>query len=392
MIHPLQEDLTLFAAGALGGDDLLRVSAHVEGCAECRAQASRTAVANDCAIPLREIKEVVAGVEAGALEPADALRRLDDAAPALRAAVAAVESVPLKLLYGRVLRAQGWIHLNGGRLKKGRDLNLLAREVFASIGDEIEVARTLAAEANSYGSSGPTPRAYEALREARAIYTRYGDHRRLAWSRGIEAHLLYAAGQFREAATMWQGLLDECAADDPWRSHWLHNVALCHAKLGVTDGAEQLEIEALSDPIYAASSDGIKARWTLVLADANRGNFEDAIARMARLTDEAAARGQQFDAMAMTCSIADMLSLLGRHEEAAAVLQSVLQYLATEDLPVWVKTALALLRDAVTHQSPNMIEELDKFRNEFPHLLAPPPVPLNALATEAARRRNRGDA
>lgn len=376
--HLLDDDLSLVATGELFGPDLLHAGEHFSSCAECRERAAVWITRSGSDVVetfFEDVERTIAHAESGGAPIRETIAKLQTMELALYAAAGTVElsSCGLNRRRARVLFCQAWLLFLNGSLAPSREAAIRAREISASLGDEVQVARALVVESLALGDLLETAAAVATAREAGAIFARHDEQRRARIARGAEASVLVVADRHAEAAEIYHELLAVAGPDDPDRLHWLNDLAMCLKELGELDRAEEIELTVLASP-GIASETALGARWVCAVVQARRGNFEDALERLRLVKADAHALERRSLEMVASYTMAEVLSALDRPQEAAAMAKDVIAYFTEENLPSQARGAMALLREALGRGEASLFDELENFRQTFPELFPHAPA------------------
>jgi tetratricopeptide (TPR) repeat protein len=375
MSHLHAEDLWLFAAGTLGGADLLRVDSHVDECDECR---QRSLALSGPAVRLGDAPPSVAHLidqAAANASPIDTLlSELQEAKNAMR--VACRISSGNQRTLGQILVAESWVYHAAGRFRAAIDSAAEARNLFAAIHEEVDLGRALLTQSDSLTAVRDFPAAMETVRDARLLFEKHHETRRATITRHQEAIILAMSDRLAEAVQLIEELLAGSGPNDPYRAYWQHHIASCLVRLGRDlDRAEDLLNQALASPEYIENPfSRVQALWTRAKIAIQRGKYEDALEQLLSVQHEAEAARFKALAMEARCDIADLLALLGRAEESAQQAWAVIDYFAQEKLTRRAKHAMSILREVSLSNRAVTCHDLRAFRAEIADEFDHPPI------------------
>ena len=362
--HPAAEDLALFAAGYLGGSELLRLAEHVEVCDECRQQSRDLAKGPKdhqwrADYTRRFAEDLVEATIAG--HPPTIRSDLRDVTIALGAASGG-STAELRKLRAQVLFAEAWFGHENGSVADALERSITARELFLELGDEFNAARALIAESRLLGIQRRVDEAIGAADGALKIFQRHGDLRRARIAKSSVGAALLHANRHAEALPIFKRLVEAVPHDDPDRVHWLLDVANCAFAMGDVARVEMILASLLPENDFLR----VNWKWGLAEVHARRGRIATAIDELMKVRVEARNLNMGLVEVSIACNVVDLMMAVGRTEEAATLAREVIAYFLQENLIYLTREPMAHLRSSVGQHPMEPYEELRHIRIRYP--------------------------
>ena len=186
-------------------------------------------------------------------------------------------------------------------------------------------------------------------RTAKTVFATYGDVRRQATAETIEAVLLMRARRYSEALAVQLALADHAGLDEMSRVSALNQAAYCYRELSCFEEAKALYAKTI--PAFerlGLMTMRLIARWNLGRLMLAEGRFQQSLALLSELRNEARDLGMAHDVALISVDAAEALLMMSRQAEVADVCHSAMEYFAQAGLAytAGAMTALAYLQEA----------------------------------------------
>jgi tetratricopeptide (TPR) repeat protein len=205
------------------------------------------------------------------------------------------------------------------------------------------------------------------LRDARSVFEKYGDRKRVASAEATQAIVLMGMRRFSEALTIALQISSDAGLDEESRASALHNAAWCYRELSRFGDAKRMYAQAIiSFEKLGLVSRRAVSRWGIARVLFDEGRIEDSLVLLTEVRAEFEELGMSEDVATASLHAADALLVLQRPAQVADLCRSAIRYFEKAGLAYSqaAMTALAYLREAAEQGTLNPAK-VDQVRNFF---------------------------
>ena len=214
---------------------------------------------------------------------------------------------------------------------------------------EFDTAQTKLERARVYAATEKFEAAITLAREARAVFTRYGNQKRAVVAEIVEGAALLRTRRFTEGLAIHLRIAENETVEETVKACAMNNAAYCYRELGCFDEAKALYVKT----VYTFDRLGmvtlrIGARWNVALVLSAEGRFEQSFEILCELRDEARDLGMAHDLALLSVDAAEALLMLNRRSEVSNFCHAAIEYFAHAGLAYTAPalTALAYVRES----------------------------------------------
>jgi tetratricopeptide (TPR) repeat protein len=247
---------------------------------------------------------------------------------------------------------------------------------------EFDLARVTFIRATIFWKMERFEEALAAARQARAVFTAWGDLRRQVDTGLLEGGVLFDSGQYDKALAMFFSLdpllamLDDASA----RARLSNNIAAAYIELDQPAFAAPYlhEAAALFEHLGFAI-ERLRTEWSIALLSVRQGQRQPGIMRLRAVASRFEARGSLSDAALVALDIVEQHLLAGEFADAEAYCRKIVETFANAGMMKSAVMALQYLRDAVGggRATSRDVQEVKKYLKRLVHepelLFLPPP-------------------
>jgi tetratricopeptide (TPR) repeat protein len=289
-------------------------------------------------------------------------------------------------LRGAAWRDRGYaLYYTGSYIEAKQAIQRAESNFSGCLTDAYDRARVAMLQSMHDRAVGDMIRARAALQFAVQGFSEYGDSKRTADARSVEAAILYKSGNVADALDIWLELESamgrDASAEDVARL--LPNLGLCYRELGDFEKAVQyFDLAAAVWEDLGNAVEAARVRWNTASLYARNGRRHEGVDRLLRVKQDFETAGMASEAALAGLEAAEVLADMNEHAQIAELCRSAIQHFTAAGLEYSVpaRTALAYLHDAVSsgRATATVVTHvrtyIDRLRGEPQLLFAPPPL------------------
>ena len=222
------------------------------------------------------------------------------------------------------LRAKANALYSAGENRAAVEHHAKSVNIWVSLHDEVEVARTLSSSLQPRALSGDYDGAMEAAERAREIFTRHGDQMRLVRLDINVGNILHRQDRFAEAIATWKRAYEKLLPFDDAEgiAVLLHNIAVCQISLNEFREAMQTYQRAReyaqghNMPLLVAQAD-----YNIAWLYSQRGEYSTAIDMLRACRESCRKNGDRYHFALCHMDLSEIYLELNLSEEAAQLSQ-----------------------------------------------------------------------
>jgi tetratricopeptide (TPR) repeat protein len=192
------------------------------------------------------------------------------------------------------------------------------------------------------------------VQRAAAVFREFGDHRRVAHARILEASIAFESGDAARARDIFYELLPEAHADGDRATlaRLFSNIAQCYINLGEHTLATTYAHQGLS--LYRQldmTTEAVRAAWILGRLLSVSGREDQARERLDESEREFLRLGMPVEASLVSLDIAELMLAAGQVDAVPPLCRRVIERFVAADLPEKTSLALALATEALRREA-----------------------------------------
>ena len=272
-----------------------------------------------------------------------------DAVELMKIAVDVAEALPGSGDRVAKLRANAWreyayaLYYVGAYPDALESLDLAQERLFRCVVSEHDHARITLYRANIFAAKDLLVEAASSYEIARAIFSRFGDHRRARIAELGAANVLIRSSRFADALVVHLRIAEDVRADDLMRACAMQNAAACYRELREFDAAKRLLATAID--AFGRLRDASRtatARWHLGMVLVAEGKQRQALEVFIRVRAEFRELGMSHDLAKASLDSAEALINLGENDAVSELCENAIAYFAEVGLSYSRSAMLAL--------------------------------------------------